>query len=186
MDKYLLRHIDKPLAWGLVFSAAGLVGGASGGLRGELPGGGVTGALLVGFAGGAVGLLIGALVWLVARLTGFLDRPVRSDRWGHPLRCAACAWRSHPEGWRLREVLACPERCPECSEDLVPLVPDCPRCKANPLSGRSVLKDMLALVRPARNLEQALWGHYTCRQCGCGFDKWGREWPAGPGEGTGS
>lgn len=41
-------------------------------------------------------------------------------------------------------------------------VPDCPQCgeKLNP-------------ARVPRSFKQALWGGWTCPQCGCDLDKWG-------------
>jgi hypothetical protein len=40
----------------------------------------------------------------------------------------------------------------------------CPRC------GRKA-----PMLRIPANLRQALWGGWTCRQCRCEFDKYGRE-----------
>jgi hypothetical protein len=42
--------------------------------------------------------------------------------------------------------------------------PKCPRCGELP-----------RLFRHPRTLSQALFGGWTCRNCGCEFDCWGRE-----------
>lgn len=39
----------------------------------------------------------------------------------------------------------------------------CPRC-ATPVP----------MIRTPKNLRQALWGGWTCTQCGCELDKWAR------------
>ena len=43
----------------------------------------------------------------------------------------------------------------------------CPRC------GRAMPR-----VRRPRNLRQVLWGGWTCPDCGCEMDKYGKEVPA--------
>ena len=41
---------------------------------------------------------------------------------------------------------------------------NCPKCgKAQPK------------VRKPKNLKQAMWGGYTCENCGCEMDKYGKE-----------
>lgn len=44
----------------------------------------------------------------------------------------------------------------------------CPRCNTP-----------LPKVREPRSLRQALWGGYTCPNCGAEVDKWGREVTSG-------
>ena len=46
----------------------------------------------------------------------------------------------------------------------------CPRCE-KPMSG----------VRVPKNLRQTMWGGWTCPDCGCEMDKWGK--PVGGGAG---
>lgn len=40
----------------------------------------------------------------------------------------------------------------------------CPRCHA-----------LMPGVRKPSSTQQALWGGWTCEECGCEMDKWGRE-----------
>ena len=40
----------------------------------------------------------------------------------------------------------------------------CPRCKL-----------ALPRVRKPKNLKQVLWGGWTCKNCSCEVDKWGKE-----------
>jgi hypothetical protein len=42
----------------------------------------------------------------------------------------------------------------------------CPRCNT-----------ALSYIRRPQSLQQSLWGGYTCPNCGCEVDKWGRELP---------
>ena len=42
----------------------------------------------------------------------------------------------------------------------------CPECGAKP-----------PMARVPKNLNQTLWGGWTCQDCGCEYDKWGREVP---------
>jgi hypothetical protein len=42
----------------------------------------------------------------------------------------------------------------------------CPRCGTKPPK-----------FRVPANASQGLWGGWTCRECGCEYDKWGREVP---------
>jgi hypothetical protein len=43
---------------------------------------------------------------------------------------------------------------------------DCPGCGAE-----------LPAVRVPKNFRQTLWAGWTCDECGCEIDKWGREVP---------
>ncbi|HJZ56982.1 MAG TPA: hypothetical protein VKE74_18580 [Gemmataceae bacterium] len=43
---------------------------------------------------------------------------------------------------------------------------ECPNCDAP-----------LPAVRKPKNFQQVLWGGWTCPECGCQIDKWGREVP---------
>jgi hypothetical protein len=45
-------------------------------------------------------------------------------------------------------------------------VPNCPRC------GKAA-----KFFRAPKSFTQALWGGYTCPECGCEMDKYGREMP---------
>jgi hypothetical protein len=40
----------------------------------------------------------------------------------------------------------------------------CPKCNAQ-----------LSYIRQPKSFRQALWGGYTCANCNCEIDKWGRE-----------
>jgi hypothetical protein len=40
----------------------------------------------------------------------------------------------------------------------------CPRCNR-----------LMPTVRKPKSVAQAMWGGWTCEQCGCAMDKWGRE-----------
>lgn len=44
---------------------------------------------------------------------------------------------------------------------------ECPRCDAP-----------VPAVRVPKNRRQTLWGGWTCDECGCEIDKWGREVPS--------
>ncbi len=175
---YLLRRIDRPLAWVLVFGccltvALAMVGYSEDGLRGAFEGG--IAGLIVGVLAGFV---FGGVVWLGCRLIQF-DRPVRRpDRWALPLRCTRCEYQTTPEGpWRIRDCMLWPEKCPLCEGSLVLLKPICPRCGGGGLSGENTLRDLSLRVRRPRSLAQALWGGYRCKECNCDYDKWGREVP---------
>ncbi|MBY0512580.1 MAG: hypothetical protein K2P78_01555 [Gemmataceae bacterium] len=48
---------------------------------------------------------------------------------------------------------------------------ECPRCG-----------EPLPAVRKPKNRRQVLWGGWTCDECGCEIDKWGREVPGSPAE----
>ena len=176
MEEYLLRRLDRPLAWLAVFGGAGLFGGAVAGWGGELPGGALGGAAIVGGIVGLVGLLFGAIAWAVCRLTGGLDRLARRpDLWAQAVRCSSCQWKTAPEGpVSRRDCLCSPAHCPACAASVIPFLPDCPKCRAPLMTGTSVMKDMLRLVRWPRSFGQAFWGHYSCRFCGGEFDRWGR------------
>lgn len=39
----------------------------------------------------------------------------------------------------------------------------CPQCETK-----------LPAIRPPGNMEQFLWGGWTCPECGCKVDKWGK------------
>jgi predicted RNA-binding Zn-ribbon protein involved in translation (DUF1610 family) len=41
---------------------------------------------------------------------------------------------------------------------------ECPECG-----------EELPVVRTPKNRRQVLWGGYTCEECGCEIDKWGRK-----------
>ncbi len=41
---------------------------------------------------------------------------------------------------------------------------DCPRCRTP-----------LPIIRAPGSLHETLWGGWTCKQCGCQVDKYGRE-----------
>jgi hypothetical protein len=176
VHQYLLRRLDKPLAWLAVFGGAGLFGGAVAGSEGELPGGALGGAAIIGGIAGLNGLLFGSIAWAVCKLTGGLDRPARRpDLWAQLVRCTACNWKTTPEGPVSRRDCLCPPTlCPACGASVVPFLPDCPRCHAPLMSGAGIAKDMLRLVRWPRTVGQAFKGHYCCRSCGVEFDRWGR------------
>ena len=173
---YLIERIDRPLAWVLVFGLALTVAGIVIGYQERT----LVGALIgvpIGFAcGAAIGAVFGGIAWVVCRLVGGLDRLVkRPDLFGINLHCARCDYGITPEGpWRVRDCMKWPERCPECDGRLVMRVPDCPACGRKVFSRKSIARDMLALVRVPKTLDQALWGHFTCRGCDSIYDKWGR------------
>jgi hypothetical protein len=48
--------------------------------------------------------------------------------------------------------------------------PDCPKC-GEPVS---------LAPRVPKSLRQALWGGWTCKECGCEMDKWGRAYDDQP------
>jgi hypothetical protein len=48
--------------------------------------------------------------------------------------------------------------------------PDCPKC-GEPVS---------LAPRVPKSLRQALWGGWTCKECGCEMDKWGRAYEDQP------
>lgn len=147
-----------------ILGGAGIVGGVASGFDQ----GGLEGALVGGFVGAVVGVLVGLKVASIFRLfsrTGLFDRPVRRpDRWGMPLVCWACGWRTAPEGpWRIRDSFFPPHRCPNCQGALSPTPVNCPECDTPPPA-----------VRFPGNLRQAIWGGNSCKLCGCEYDKWGR------------
>jgi hypothetical protein len=41
---------------------------------------------------------------------------------------------------------------------------NCPRCN-----------QLMPTLRKPKSVSQAMWGGWTCEQCGCAMDKWGRE-----------
>ena len=47
--------------------------------------------------------------------------------------------------------------------------PACPRCGTQ-----------MPLFRKPTSVRQTLWGGWTCPDCGCEIDKWGKEIPKGP------
>jgi hypothetical protein len=175
---YFREHINQPLAWSVGFGVCGVAAGAFAGLIQ----GGIGSALLGAFVCGVVGGVTGLVSWVVAqlvRLTVWLmlapERPVgRPDLWAHPLRCPHCGWRTTPEGpWRRLDCMFPPQSCPSCgSGRLASVRPPCPRCGT-------------VFDRPFRwptSLRQALWGGWTCRECGLDYDKWGRQVIVPPGD----
>lgn len=177
--EYLSKRLDRPTAWVTVFggclmAALAAVGYSENGLAGASEG-----AVMGLIAGMAVGLVFGSIVWLICRLAGGLDRPVqRPGLWALHLRCTRCEYETTPDGpWRVRDCLTWPEQCPLCEAALVLVTPTCPRCDGGGLAGKSTFRDFLSQVRWPRSLGQALWGGYTCKECQCVYDKWGREVP---------
>lgn len=176
LEDYLLRRIDRPLAWVVVFGLCLAVAGAVVGYEQQ----GIVGAIELGLAslvaGTLVGAILGGAVWLACRFVGGLDCPVRRpDLWALHLQCSHCSWKTTPEGpWTIRNCMIWPGHCPDCAAPVTVVVPDCPRCGSNQLSGTSLWHKLRALFRRPQSSEQALWGHYTCRNCAFTFDKWGR------------
>lgn len=177
MFDYLTRRIDEPRAWAVTFGASLAVTAALLAYREYGLDGALLAALAVGAGGAAFGWVWGSVLRLLFGLSGGLDRPVRRpDRWGMPLRCTGCEWRSSPEGpWLRRDCLQPPITCPQCDMPLSPIVPDCPECGACAVVAGSLLTGMWSQVRWPRTLESGLWGHHTCRKCRCCYDKWGRK-----------
>ena len=140
-------------------------------------GGALASAVTIGAAAAAFGGLIGSAIWLCLHRIGGADRLVRRpDLWGIPFRCTGCGWHTSPEGpWRLRDSLHWPECCPECSAPLLFQPPSCPRCTTPTMRGETTAQRMASLVRVPRSFRAGLWGDVTCRECGCDYDKWGRE-----------
>lgn len=176
MMEDLARHLDRPTAWARTYGVVGAIAGAMTGWSGELPGGPFVAAAALGVGAAVFGLVVGFVVRGICRFVG-LDRLVRHpEYWAQSARCLACDWRSSPEGpWRVRDCLTIIEHCPSCDGPVVRAVPACPGCGANPLDGRESCSKVAALARVPRSFRQAIWGDYTCRACGCPFDKWGRE-----------
>lgn len=164
---YLGRRLDRPLAWLSVFAIGAAVAGFAAGFKQEGVSGALLGATVGCVVGGMVGIAFGIPVWFISRLLGGLDRSVaRPDRWGIPLVCDRCGWRTSPEGpWRLRDCLSPPTSCPACEQRLRSLVPHCPACNAASAGP----------VRRPRSVRQALRDGCACSQCGCEYDKWGRQ-----------
>lgn len=113
----------------------------------------------------------------------FLNRQIkRPDLWALHLKCVACDWHTQPTGpYRLRDVFWWIESCPECKQPTVMVVPDCPYCSGKQVSPKAnaspldMIVGVTRLFRIPRSLQQALWGHFTCRDCGKVYDKWGRK-----------
>lgn len=177
-EEYLVRRFDRPLAWARVFAVAGLAVGLALGAHEAGALGALVGVALGALTGGGLGLVMGSAIRLAFLLFGGLDRPVRRpDLWAVHLWCARCRWENGPsDPWTVRDCLHWQNaRCPTCHGALAMKVPDCPRCAHNPLRGKTPLAGVLAQFRIPRNLDQALYGHYSCKNCGCMYDKWGRE-----------
>lgn len=176
MHEFLLRRVDQPWAWFVAFGGPAVVAGAVAGGVGEVPGGWLGGAALLGGVCGCVGLVFGCLTWIVCRWIGGLEVPVRHpERWAHAVRCARCEWKTSPEGpVSRRDCLAPPRQCPACADEVIHLLPDCPRCEAPLMTGQGIARDMWRLVRWPRTWGQAFRGHYRCRTCDAEFDRWGR------------
>lgn len=64
MEEYLLRRLDRPLAWLAAFGLPAVFGGAIAGWSGELPGGVLGGAAIIGGLVGSLGLAFGCTAWL--------------------------------------------------------------------------------------------------------------------------
>lgn len=175
VEEYLLRRLDRPYAWLFAFGGPGIFGGVLAGWSGEIPGGILGGAAIVGGLVGCLGLALGIIAWMFCKMTGGLDQPARRpDLWARAVRCSACSWKMTPEGpVSRRDCLCPPATCPACSAIVIPYLPDCPFCKSPLMNGDGITKDMLRLVRWPRSFGQAFWGHYRCRACGGEFDRWG-------------
>lgn len=175
MSHSLPRRLDQPLAWLVAFGVPAIFGGAVAGWTGEMPGGVFGGAAIVGIGVGGLGLVFGLIAWSICKAIGGLDVPVRRpERWGRPVRCLACGWKTPREGpVSRRDCLCSPETCPNCSALVIHFIPDCPNCQSSLMTGDGVLKDMFRLVRWPKTFGQAFFGHYRCRDCGCEFDRWG-------------
>lgn len=167
LASYLVRRVDRPFAWLTMLGAVGLIFGS---LSGYVQSG-FEGMLVLGFVGGVVagtvGLGFGIFAWLVSRLMGGLDRRIkRTEQWTPALECPACGWCTTPDGpWTVRDCLAPPRACPNCQERLGRKIPICPCCGVCPKGP----------IRWPRSFRQAFWGGYTCWNCSCDYDKWGRQ-----------
>lgn len=178
MSEFLLRRLDQPWAWVVVFGGTGLMGGALAGSLGKLPGGFLGGAAITAAVVGLVGLLFGIGAWLACWFGGGLDKPAKNAHlWARPMRCLGCGWKTE---WNApisrRDCLCPPSACPACKGPLFPWVPDCPRCQASIFKGDGIARDMARLIQWPQSWKQGLWGGYTCRACRCAYDRWGRPW----------
>lgn len=175
-DASFPRRIDSPSAWakafGIALAFAGAVAtGREYGLREVL-----LATCVLGASGAGFGWIWGSVLRWIFGLFGGLERPVkRPELWGNPLRCSSCDWRSTPEGpWSWRDCIQPPSTCPNCGSELVPVVPDCPRCGTCAVAPGSLARGVISQVRWPASLQAGLWGHFTCNSCRCCYDKWGR------------
>lgn len=177
MFDYLARRIDSPFAWAASFGGSLAVTGALVAVQEYGFQGALLTAVSMAAAGGLFGWLWGSVIRVVFGLSGGLDRPVRRpDRWAMPLRCVSCEWRTTPDGpWTRRDCLLSPTACPDCASPVIPLVANCPRCERCSVAAGSLWAGMRSQVRCPKSREAGFWGDFTCRECGCDFDRWGRE-----------
>jgi hypothetical protein len=182
-EEYLRKRFERPPAWAKVFAVAGVAVGFMLGTKEAGASGALAGVVLGSLIGAALGFVMGCAVWLGFRLAGGLDRPVRRpDLWAVHYWCSRCRWQNGPDDpWTVRDCLHWQDaRCPQCQGFLAIRVPNCPQCGENLIRGKKPLAAMRALFRWPRTLKQGLYGHYTCKACGCMFDKWGRTVEPGP------
>ena len=97
-------------------------------------------------------------------MSWFTEDVKHPELWGLAKTCLSCGWSVSPDGpWRRIDAMFPPKRCPKCSGRLTLARKNCPACGAS-----------LPGVRLPTSVRRALWGGYTCKQCGCEIDKWGR------------
>jgi hypothetical protein len=108
----------------------------------------------------------------VSDMTWFAANVKKPDIWGLPRKCANCGWRSRPEDPVRRVDAISPLRqlrqaCPVCGYFLVCMqLTQCPKC-----GGPLRLKPHWLQSFEHFLSKEMVW---SCRHCGCDFDKWGR------------